>query len=226
MFNSDQLSNPENLIYGMLLRRYRRKSGWTQQKLAMECLTTRESISDFERGVRCPSDDHRMRFSKVLQAKVLEYFPQYSMQKFPERLRIRFQAEKEASQYFLRELTPEKIDILNLMSDLYQRASEQGDSDLMLALDECLHIKIMNYHPDQMLKEEITRYRQDFIELFRIWIPLLDLNIVRQLDMIHLDLFTAVLEQNQNGISQALDAHLVNSLNDLETVMNLLEYSS
>ncbi len=188
----------------------------------MQSYTARESISNIERGIKYANRDFRQRFSMVLNSPILEYFP-HSIQNFPERLRIRFQSEQEASQYLLRELTTEKIELLTSARDLYIKASTLQASGLMLGIDEYLHTEIINHHPDPKLRDVVTRYRQDFIELFKIWIPLLDLNIVRQLKTIHVDLFEAVLNQNQNEINQTLDAHLVNSLNDLETVINLLE---
>ena len=54
-----------------------------------------------------------------------------------------------------------------------------------MLLDEYLHTRIMNAHPDKNLKNLIAIYRHDFIELFKIWIPLLDFKIARQLELTH-----------------------------------------
>ena len=109
------------------------------------------------------------------------------------------------------------------MFNLYKIACKQEDTALMLALDESIHIKIMDAHPNRNLRNLVARYRQDFIELFKIWMPLLEIEIVRKLDEVHFKIFEAVLEQNQNNINQALDDHLENSLGDVEKVKRLLQ---
>ncbi len=208
-----------NLIYGLLLKRFRIKKGFTQKKLAKECYIARATLVNFESGRHYPNRCHREAFAQALNSPVLEYFPQYNIEQFPERLRIRFQAEKDASRF----LNSNDLSSLNDIFNMYQQACRTQSNKVMMNLDESLHTIIMDAHPDKELKQTVTRYTQDFIELFKIWIPLLDLDIVRKLESVHFEIFESILNQNQNQIDQSFEHHLDNSLNDVQEVINLLE---
>ena len=207
-----------NLLYGTLLRKFREEKGLNQELFASKCLLSRTWISQIETGKAYPHKDIRTAFAKALNEPVLEYYPQYRIEEFPERLKFRFQGEKEASQYLRKKQTSRDLDTVKSIFDLYKIACTQEDTTLMLALDESIHIKIMDAHPNRNLRNLVARYRQDFIELFKIWMPLLEIDIVRKLDEVHFKIFNAVLEQNQNSINEALDEHLDNSLNDVKKV--------
>ncbi len=81
----------------------------------------------------------------------------------------------------------------------------------------------MNAHPDEATRNLVGRYRQDYIEFFRIWLPQLNLNITLGQHQIHLYIFQAILERDEHKLNQSIDLHLKNSLNDMKLVINALE---
>lgn len=208
-----------NLIYGIFLSDFRKKEGFTQEKLAAQCYISRGTLLNFESGRSYPRRLYRESFAQALDSPILEYFPQYDIEQFSERLKVRFQAEKEASGF----LKQTDLKILDDVFDLYKKACKDENHTLMIVLDEYLHTVIMNAHPDEKLKQIVTRYRQDYMEIFKIWIPLLDLKIVRKLEKVHFKIFESILSRNEHRITQSLDYHLENSLNDVQTVINHLE---
>ncbi|WGV28073.1 helix-turn-helix domain-containing protein [Halotia branconii] len=208
--------------YGRILKNVRNLKHCSQEKLAEACFSCRRTIVDIETGKIAPNPSLRVEFAKVLSNPILEYFPQYSIGQFSQRLKIRFQHEKSASKYFLNVINQKDLDSFQEVFYLYKMASHQKDNVLMLLLDEYLHTRIMNAHPDETIRILVERYRQDYIEFFKIWIPQLNFNISLGQNPIHLNIFKAILEQNQSKLTEAIHLHLINSLNDIERIINAL----
>ncbi|BAY07824.1 helix-turn-helix domain-containing protein [Calothrix sp. NIES-2098] len=209
--------------YGRILKNARNLKNYSQEKLAQESHVSRRTIVDIETGNVAPNQAYRKSFAKSLDNPILEYFPQYSIEQFPHRLKIRFQHEKEAGKHFLNGLKQQELNSFKEVFRLYEMASKQQDGVLMLLLDEYLHTRIMNAHPDELTRNLVGRYRQDYIEFFKSWIPQLNFNISLGQHTIHLNMFQAILEQNQDKLNQAIHLHLVNSLNDVTRIINMLE---
>lgn len=221
----DNLPNDRltKIAYGRILKNARSINKMSQEKLAEACFSSRRTIIDIEAGKITPNPSFRGEFARVLSNPLLEYFPQYSLGQFSDRLKIRFQHEKVAGINFLKTLQHKDIDSFREVFYLYKMASYQKDVVLMSLLDEYLHTRIMNAHPDEPTKILVGRYRQDYIEFFRIWLPQLNLNITLEQQSIHLNIFEAILEQDAYQLSQSIDLHLKNSLNDMKRVINALE---
>lgn len=209
--------------YGRILKNVRNLKNCSQEKLAQVCFSCRRTIVDIETGKIAPNPSLRVEFARALSNPILEYFPQYSIGQFSHRLQIRFQHEKEAGKYFLDVVNQNDLDSFKEVFYLYKMASHQKDGVLMLLLDEYLHTRIMNAHPDEPTRILVERYRQNYIEFFKIWIPQLNFNISLGQHPIHLNMFQAILEQNQSKLTQAIHWHLINSLNDVERIINALE---
>ncbi|BAZ19434.1 hypothetical protein NIES4073_03040 (plasmid) [Kalymmatonema gypsitolerans NIES-4073] len=219
-FPDDRLTKK---AYGRILKNARNIKNCSQEKLAQESNLGRRTIVDIETGNTVPKPVYRESFARILSNPILEYFPQYSIEQFPHRLKIRFQHENEAGKHFLNGLQQKDLDSFREVFTLYQMASYQKDGVLMLLLDEYLHTRIMNAHPDKPTRILVERYRQDYIEFFKIWIPQLNLNIALGQHPIHIDMFQAILEQNKDKLTQAIHAHLIHSLNDIKRIINVLE---
>ncbi|MEH2131422.1 MAG: helix-turn-helix transcriptional regulator [Nostoc sp.] len=209
--------------YGRILKNVRNLKNCSQEKLAQVCFSCRRTIVDIETGKTAPNSCLRVKFAQTLSNPILEYFPQYSIGQFSQRLKIRFQHEQSASRYFLDILNEKDLNSFKEIFYLYKMASHQKDSVLTLLLDEYVHTRIMNAHPDETTRILVERYRQDYIEFFKIWIPQLNLNILLGQHPIHLNMFQAILKQNQSQLTEALHCHLINSLNDVERIINALE---
>jgi transcriptional regulator with XRE-family HTH domain len=195
----------------------------SQEKLASLCFSSRRTIVDIEAGKKIPNPSLRGRFAKTLSNPILEYFPQYSIGQFSHRLKIRFNHENVAGENFLKNLQQKDIDSFREVFYLYKMASYQKDAVLMILLDEYLHTRIMNAHPDEQTRILVGRYRQDYIEFFKIWLPQLNLNITLEQSSIHLNIFQAILDLDACQLSQAIGLHLINSLNDVKRIINALE---
>ncbi|MCC5618029.1 helix-turn-helix domain-containing protein [Nostoc sp. CHAB 5836] len=221
----DGLSNNSltKKAYGRILKNVRNLKNCSQKKLAQVCFSSRRTIVDIETGKIAPNPSLRVEFAKALSNPILEYFPQYSIGQFSERLEIRFEHEKSASQYFLDIVNQKDLDSFQEVFYLYKMASDQKNGVLMLLLDEYLHTRIMNAHPDETKRILVERYRQDYIEFFKIWIPQLNFNISLGQHPIHLNMFQAILGQNQSQLTEAIHWHLINSLSDVKRIINALE---
>ncbi len=79
-----------NLLYGTLLRKFRNEQGLNQDFLAAQCDISRAWLSQIENGKQYPNRDLRTKFAKALEQPVLEYYPQYRIEEFRERLEFRF----------------------------------------------------------------------------------------------------------------------------------------
>jgi transcriptional regulator with XRE-family HTH domain len=211
-----------NRAYGIILKNSRNNSRWTQIQFALRCHICRETLGEIERGVSYPNRNLREQFAQQLNNPVLEYYPPYSIGQFSGRLQVRFQHEKEAARYFLQGLQSTDLEGLREIYSLYQRASERQDFSLMILLDEYIHTRIMNAHPDQAIKDLVERYRQDYIEFFKVWIPKISSDIALRLVIIHCEIFEAILEQNQHQLIKVIDIHLHKSLQDVEQIIQLL----
>jgi transcriptional regulator with XRE-family HTH domain len=212
-----------NRAYGIILKNSRNNLGWTQLQLALKSYISLETLGNIERGNTYPNRDYRERFAQNLNNPVLEYYSPYSIGQFSERLQVRFQYEKEAARYFLNGLQSKDLEGLIEVHSLYQKASERQDFTLMIVLDEYLHTRIMNAHPDRAIKDLVERYRQDYIEFFKVWISKLSFDITIGQVTTHLEIFEAIFEQNQHKLIEAIDIHLLNSLQDVEQIIQLLE---
>lgn len=211
------------LTYGRFLKTCRKNKNCSQNKLAQNCYISRRTLVDIEAGKTPPNQAVREAFARNLSEPDLEYYPQYSIEQFPRRLAVRFQHEQEAAQYFLKGLKKQEINGLKNVFCLYRVAFNQKDVTLMIVLDEYLHTRIMNAHPDEFTRSLVERYRQDYMEFFKIWIPRLNFNITLGQQATHFKIFTAILELNQDRLSEAIDFHLSNSLNDMKLISQLLE---
>ncbi len=217
-----------NLIYGIILRNSRKKQHWSQERLAQECPASRGTIRNIESGESPPSLTFREIFARTLSNPVLEYFPPYDIEQFPQRIRVRFEHEREAVRYFLKSLQQRDLDSLQKVYSLYTLASDQRDTTLMIVLDEYLHTRIMNAHPNDSTKSLVERYRQDYIEFFKVWVSKIDVNLDITLGQVttHLEIFEGILERNQHRLDKAIDLHLNNSLGDFEQLRGLLMIAS
>ena len=211
------------IAYGRILKNARSLKKISQDNLAKACFSSRRTIIDIEAGKIIPNSSLRGKFATTLSNPLLEYFPQYCIGQFSPRLKIRFQHENVASTYFLKILKPKEIDSLQEVFYLYKMASHQKDAVLMILLDEYIHTRIMNAHPDEYTRILVGRYRQDYIEFFKIWLPQLNLNITLEQHSIHLNIFQAILDLDAYQLSQAIGLHLINSLNDVKRIINALE---
>jgi transcriptional regulator with XRE-family HTH domain len=211
------------IAYGRILKNARSINTISQEKLASSCFSSRRTIVDIEAGKKIPNPSLRGRFAKTLSNPLLEYFPQYSIGQFSHRLKIRFNHENVAGEYFLNVLKQKDIDSFREIFSLYKMASQHKDGVLMILLDEYLHTRIMNAHPDEPTRILVGRYRQDYIEFFKIWLPQLNLNIALEQHSIHLNIFQAILDRDACQLSQAIGLHLINSLNDVKRIVNALE---
>ncbi len=209
--------------YGRILKNLRNLKNCSQEKLAQACFSCRRTIVDIETGRIAPNASLRRELARALSNPILEYFPQYSIGQFAHRLKIRFQHEKEAAKYFIDGLRQKDLDSFQEVFYLYQMASHQKDGVLMLLLDEYLHTRIMNAHPEEATRILVGRYRQDYIEFFKIWIPQLNFNISLGQHPIHLNMFEAILDQNKDKLTEAIHLHLINSRKDVEQIINVLE---
>lgn len=211
-----------NLIYGLILKNSRKRNNLTQEDLVRKSFICLKKISHIENGRLRPKAGCRHALANALSDPLLEYFPSYSIEEFGERLEKRFEAEIEAVPYFLDSLGEDDLDNIQRIFQEYQSAAEREDHTLMLLLDEYIHTRLMNAHPDLYQRNLSGRYRQDFIEFFKLWIPLLDLNITRQLEPLHFKIFEAVIEQDMEGLQAAISLHLDNSIGDVEQVTGQL----
>jgi transcriptional regulator with XRE-family HTH domain len=207
--------------YGLILKNSRTALNLTQEQLAQECHTCRETIIAIENAKTPPNRTFRELFAKTLSNPMLEYFPPYSVGQFRERVKVRFQHEKEAAIYFLKELQPKDLNSFKEVYFLYKLAFEQKDTTLMVVLDEYLHTRIMNAHPESSIRSLVERYRQDYMDFFKIWISKLNLEIALR-STNHFEIFEAILEQNQHRLIEAIDLHLENCLEDIERLKTLL----
>jgi putative transcriptional regulator len=57
-----------------LLKNWREKKGWTQEKLAEESGVTRQTIISIEKGKYVPSLELALRFAEIFKCKVEELF--------------------------------------------------------------------------------------------------------------------------------------------------------
>lgn len=208
--------------YGRILRNSRNTLNLTQEQLALECHTCRETIVAIENARTPPNRTFREIFAKTLSNPMLEYFPPYSVGQFGERLKVRFQHEKEAAIYFLKELQPKDLDSFKEVYSLYKLASAQKDTTLMIVLDEYLHTRIMNAHPESSKRSLVERYRQDYMDFFKVWISKLSLEITLGRVTTHFEVFEAILEQNQHRLIEAIDQHLDIALEDVKKITELL----
>lgn len=211
------------LAYGRILKNSRNNIIWSQDRLAKECYTCRRTIVAIETGETPPNRSLREAFAKTLSNPLLEYFPQYSIKQFSQRLKVRFQYEKEATRYFLKVLQAKDLISFKEVYSLYKTAYKEKDNSLMIVLDEYLHTRIMNAHPDEYTRRLVERYRQDYMDFFKTWIPQLKFNITIRQNAIHLEIFQAILDLNQERLSNAIDLHLSNSLNDIDQITRFLE---
>jgi transcriptional regulator with XRE-family HTH domain len=221
--NNRAYDHLNNRAYGIFLKNSRNNLRWSQLQLALECHICRETLVDIERGRSYPNRNFRELFAQNLNNPVLEYYPPYSIGQFSERLQVRFQHEREAARYFLNGLQSTDLEGLKEVYSLYQKASERKDFTLMIVLDEYLHTRIMNAHPDRAIKDLVERYRQDYIEFFKVWISKLSIDITIGQVTTHFEIFEAIFEQNQQQLIEAIDIHLLNSLKDVEQIIQLLE---
>jgi transcriptional regulator with XRE-family HTH domain len=212
-----------NRAYGIIFKNSRNRLGWSQMQLALKCHISLETLGNIERGKTYPNQNFRQTFAQNLNNPVLEYYPPYSIGQFSERLQIRFQHEKEAARYFINGLQSTDLEGLREVYSLYQKASERQDSTLMIVLDEYLHTRIMNAHPDRAIKDLVERYRQDYIEFFKVWISKLSFDITLGQVTTHFEIFKAIFKRNQRQLIEAIDIHLDNSLQDVEQIIQLLE---
>ncbi|MEH2247911.1 helix-turn-helix transcriptional regulator [Nostoc sp.] len=211
------------LAYGRILKNSRNNIIWSQDRLAQECYTCRRTIVAIETGETPPNQALREAFAKTLSNPLLEYFPQYSIGQFCQRLKVKFKYEKEAIEYFLEPLKAKDLISLKEVYFLYNLASKDKDNQLMIVLDEYLHTRIMNAHPDEYVRRLVERYRQDYMDFFKILIPQLKFNMAIGQNAIHVEIFQAILELNQEKLSNAIDLHLSYSLNDVEQIIRLLK---
>lgn len=221
--NNRAYDHLNNRAYGIILRNSRNNLRCSQLQLALECHISLETLGNIERGKTYPNRNFRERFAQNLNNPVLEYYPPYSIGQFSERLQVRFKHEKEAARYFLNGLQSIDLEGLREVHFLYQKSSERQDFTLMIVLDEYLHTRIMNAHPDRAIKDLVERYRQDYIEFFKVWISKLSFNITIGQVTTHFKIFEAIFEQNQQQLVEAIDIHLLNSLQDVEQIIQLLE---
>ncbi|MEH2170877.1 MAG: FCD domain-containing protein [Nostoc sp.] len=210
------------LAYGRILKNSRNNIIWSQDKLAEKCYICRRTIVAIETGKTPPNQALREAFAKSLSNPLLEYFPQYSIKQFEQRLKVRFKYEKEAIKYFLKVLQAKDLISFKKVFYLYKKAYQEKDNSLMIVLDEYLHTRIMNAHPNEYARRLVERYRQDYMDFFKIWIPQLKFNIKIGQNAIHLEIFQAILDLNQERLSNAIDLHLNNSLNDIEQITTKL----
>jgi transcriptional regulator with XRE-family HTH domain len=66
--------NQLKVKFGKRLKKLRKRSGLTQEKLAEEMNLTVESISNIERGIHGPKFDNLEKIANILKIKVEELF--------------------------------------------------------------------------------------------------------------------------------------------------------
>jgi DNA-binding GntR family transcriptional regulator len=211
------------LAYGRILKNSRNTQDLTQVELAQKCFTCREQIIAIENGKTPPSSNFREIFANTLSNPVLEYFPPYSIGQFPKKARVRFQHEKEAAIYFLKKLQQQDLDGFQEIYSLYKLACAQKDANLMIVLDEYVHIRIMNDHPSHPVISLVRRYRQDYMDFFKVWVSELDFDMTLGRVTMHFKIFEAILEQNERRLIEAIDRHLENALEDMERFTKFLK---
>lgn len=210
-----------NLAYGIILRNSRQSQGLTQQALAERSFMCLRKLSDIENGKCYPKIICRHAIAQALSDPLLEDFPAY-IEKFDQRLIERFRVEMNAVPYFISSLTKSELENIDRIFSDYKLAADRNDLELLFSLDKYIHARLTNTYPDPITRRIATHYRNDFMQFFEFWVPLLDLGIIRDLLPIHFQIFEAILNRSEDDLRKSIRLHLDDSLDDVEKIKRQL----